>query len=166
MDRALLMLGWIATAGLLATAAVGYTVDGSHNFDLHLLTGLGAALLLLFSHCWIMFYLIGTGKAVKEAVAEHGLDAELVERTKELKNACYGALMLAMTLAMAAFIVGGGVATRVIPAWVHQALFFLALLVQLRALLKEHDALRRNRLLLAEVDGKVRQAQTAARTGL
>ncbi|MDX1503470.1 MAG: hypothetical protein R3325_14005 [Thermoanaerobaculia bacterium] len=162
MARALLLLGWLATAGLVATAAVGYLVDGSRYFDLHLLTGLGAALLLLFSHCWIMFFLIGTGKAIREAVAEHALDPELVERTKELKNACYPALMLAMGLAMTAFIVGGGVATQVIPAWVHQALFFLALLAQVRALLKEHGALGRNAELMAEVDRRLAAADGGA----
>ena len=37
--------------------------------------------------------------------------------------------MLAMGLVMAVFIIGGGVYTRLIPAWVHHGLFYLALLV-------------------------------------
>ena len=43
----------------------------------HLLLGLVACLLLLFSHSWVMFYLIGTGKAIKDAVNENQLETEL-----------------------------------------------------------------------------------------
>jgi hypothetical protein len=62
--------------------------------------------------------------------------------------------MLATGLAMATFIVGGGVATRVIPAWIHHLLFWLTLAVQLRALVRAGQVLERNRRLMLEVDRK------------
>ena len=128
MGRALLIVGWVATAGLVVTGAAGYLYSAdSGGLGTHLVLALGSSLLLLFSHCWIMFYLIGTGKAIREAVTENDLEPELIERTKEFKNRSYGWLMLAMGVAMAAFILGGGVYTRVIPAWVHHSLFYAAM---------------------------------------
>lgn len=157
MGRALLVVGWMATAGLLMTGVAGYLFSFEEgNIGPHLTFGLASSLLLLFSHCWIMFYLIGTGKAIKEAVAEHGLEQDLVEKTKEFKNRSYPILMLAMGLVMAVFILGGGVYTRFVPAWVHHGLFYLALLVQVRTLLIERQVLVENDLLMTSIDRRIR----------
>lgn len=153
MGRALLILGWLATLGLVATAALGFQVTREAGIGSHLLAALLSTLLILFSHSWIMFYLIGTGKAIKEAVAREGLAVELVEETKALKNRSYPWLMLAMVLAMATFILGGGVDTGALPAWLHQAMFFITLLVQLRTLWIEHLVLLDNKALMVRVHG-------------
>lgn len=153
MGRALLTVGAMATLGLAATGVLGYLVADVGSAGLHVLIALASCLLLLFSHCWIMFYLIGTGKAIKQAVADAGLSADLVEQTKTLKNRSYPSLMLAMVLAMATFILGGGVDTGAIPAWLHQAMFLITLFVQVRALWIEHLVLLENRALMRRVDG-------------
>ena len=54
MGRALLILGWLATAGLLATGLIGFQVSREDGIGLHLLVGLFSSLLILFSHSWIM----------------------------------------------------------------------------------------------------------------
>ena len=151
MGRALLTVGAMATVGLLATGVLGYLVADVGSAGLHLLIALATCLLLLFSHCWIMFYLIGTGKAIKQAVADAGLSPELVEETKALKNRSYPPLMLAIGLAMATFILGGGVDTGAIPAWVHQGMFLVTLVVQVRALWIEHLVLLDNTRLMGRV---------------
>jgi 4-hydroxybenzoate polyprenyltransferase len=161
MGRALLVVGWVATIGLLITGVAGYLFSFEEgNIGPHLTFGLASSLLLLFSHCWIMFYLIGTGKAIREAVAEHGLDQDLVERTKEFKNRSYPILMLAMGLVMAVFILGGGVYTRFVPAWLHHGLFYLALLVQVRTLLIERQVLVENDLLMTSIDRRIRSGMS------
>ncbi len=152
MGRALLTVGAMATLGLLVTGVLGYAVDDVDSAGLHVLIALASCLLLLFSHCWIMFYLIGTGKAVKQAVADYGLPLELVEETRQFKSRSYPALMLAMVLAMATFILGGGVDTGAIPAWIHQGMFLVTLAVQLRSLWIEQQVLDANARLLARVD--------------
>jgi len=152
MGRALLIVGWIATLGIVATAFLGYSLAAEQSVATHLLTALISCLLLLFSHCWIMFYLIGTGKAIKEAVASAGLSPDLIEKTKEYKNRSYPSLMLAMGLAMVTFILGGGVVTRVIPVWVHHGLFLATIAVQVRTLLIEGKVLVENEKLMSEVD--------------
>jgi 4-hydroxybenzoate polyprenyltransferase len=157
MGRALLVVGWMATAGLVATGVLGYLMKAPTDPGLprHVLLGLASALLLLFAHCWIMFYLIGTGRAIKDAVREHGLSPDLVEATKSYKNRSYPMLMLALGLAMATFILGGGVATGSVPNWIHHALFYATLLAQARALQLEGQVLVENERLMADVNRRL-----------
>lgn len=155
MGRALLILGWLATAGLLMTGLLGFQVSRETGVGTHLLAALFSSLMILFSHSWIMFYLIGTGKAVKTAVAEHGLDDGYAAQTIEFKNRCYPWLMTAMGAVMVAFILGGGVATRVIPPWIHSALFAIALGIQIRSLVLEGEVLLANDRLMREIDQRI-----------
>lgn len=155
MGRALLILGWLATAGLLATGLIGYQVSPENGVGLHLLVGLFSSLLILFSHSWIMFYLIGTGKAVKTAVTDYDLDAEYAVRTIDFKNRSYPWLMAAIGAVMATFIVGGGVATRVIPPWIHATLFAIALLTQVRTMVLESEVILANHRLMREVEHRI-----------
>jgi hypothetical protein len=155
MGLALLIVGWMSTLGFVATGIVGFGFIPQETYALHMLLGLSSAFLLLFSHCWIMFYLIGTGKAIKEAVADHDLGGDAVQLTKDFKNLSYPWMMLAMALAMATFIIGAGVHTQVIPAWVHSALYFVTIVAQLHTLRIEHQVLRRNRELMASVSQRI-----------
>ncbi|RPH57129.1 hypothetical protein EHM82_01990 [bacterium] len=157
MGRALLIVGAMATLGILASAVVGYTLAGSTdpNMPLHVLISLAASLLLLFSHCWIMFYLIGTGKAIKEAVHENSLEPALIEETKRFKNASYPWLMLAMGLVIATFVLGGGAATGAVPAWVHHALFIVTVGVQVYTLWVEYRVLTDNERLMADINRRL-----------
>jgi 4-hydroxybenzoate polyprenyltransferase len=150
----------MATAGLVVTGVLGYLLASPADAGLprHVLLGLASALLLLFAHCWIMFYLIGTGKAIKDAVKEHGLESDIVEATKSYKNRSYPMLMLALGLAMATFILGGGVATGAVPNWVHHVLFYSTLLAQARALQLEHRVLVENERLMADVNRRLAAA--------
>ncbi|HEX5760195.1 MAG TPA: hypothetical protein VF121_13475 [Thermoanaerobaculia bacterium] len=156
MGRALLVVGWMATLGFAGSAAVGYLLPRvEEGMRLHVLLGLASSLLLLFSHCWIMFYLIGTGRAIKDAVRTSGLPPELYERTKDFKNRSYPALMLALGLAMATFILGGGVYTGAVPLWVHHALFYATLAAQLWALRLEARVLAENDRLMGDINRRL-----------
>lgn len=155
MGRALIILGWISTIGFLSTGVIGWLAPGYTSIGLHILAALLTSLLLLFSHCWIMFYLIGTGKALRLAVEEHQLDQSIVEETKRFKNESYPWLMAAMGLAMATFILGGGVPTGAIPKWVHQGLFLATLTVQIKAVVVEQLVLTQNRRLIRQTENKI-----------
>lgn len=155
------MVGAFATLAFVATGVFGYMVGDTRSADQHVILGIGASVLLLFSHCWIMFYLIGTGTVLKEAVAEHGLPKEWIEKTKEFKNRSYPWLMAAMGLAMATFILGGGVETQVLPKWVHWGLFYLAVAAQLRALYLEFLVLLENERIMRAADRRVRASEAA-----
>jgi 4-hydroxybenzoate polyprenyltransferase len=167
MGRALLIVGAMATLGVIASAVLGYLLGGPSDNDMprHVLVGLASSLLLLFSHCWIMFYLIGTGKAIKDAVRENGLDSAIIEETKRFKNASYPSMMLAMALVMATFILGGGAATETLPSWVHHALFYAAVVVQVYALRIEQRVLGENERLMSDVDRRLTSAAAPAQAG-
>lgn len=168
MGRALLVVGAMATLGFIASAVIGYLLGGPQDgrLPLHVLVGLASCLLLLFSHCWIMFYLIGTGKAIKETVKESGLPADYVEATKRYKNQSYPWLLLAMGLAMATFILGGGAPVGSVPSWVHHALFWAALAAQVRTLAIEQRVLGENERLMADIDRRLaRGAEAEAPAG-
>jgi len=153
MGRALLIVGWLATAGLVATGVAGLSAgQSSESFSTHVLLALLAALLMLFSHCWIMFYLIGTGKAIKAAVAENDLEAAFIEKTKDFKNDSYPSLMLAMGLVMATFICGGAGFLGALPLWVHHLLALPTLVVQIWALVIEGRVLMANQRLMNGID--------------
>jgi hypothetical protein len=159
MSRALLVVGFLATLGFVATGAMGYRVAGDAAlFQAHLLVGLVSCLLLLFSHCWIIFFLIGTGKAIREAVAENGFETAIVARTKRFKAETFGWALLAMALAMAAFIIGGGVYTGAVPKVVHHVLFYLALAAQAWALARETRALLANDRLMGDLNRRLESA--------
>ncbi len=164
MGRALLMVGWVSTGGLLLTAFLGHRVGAQGAMGWHLLAALFSTLLVLFSHSWILFYLMGTGKAIKLAALEHDLHGDLAEQTREFKNRSSSWLMLAMMAVMATFIVGGGVATRVVPAWVHSSLFLATLAVQVWTLIIEGRVLADNERLMRSVDRQVRHAESGADT--
>jgi 4-hydroxybenzoate polyprenyltransferase len=164
MGRALLIVGALATVGLLATGILGYGIpEAFETRDLpnHIMLAVFSSILLLFSHCWILFYLIGTGKALKEAVAEHGLEQEIVEKTKHFKTRSNPWLMLAMMLAMATFVLGGGVATLAVPGWVHHLLFGLTAIAQVWALWVEFEVLTANEKLMNSVDRRLRRLAEA-----
>ena len=158
MGRSLLMVGAFATLALLATGVLGYMVVDSPTVDRHVVLGLGAGFLLLFSHSWIMFYLIGTGKVIKDAVAEYDLPQEWIDKTKEFKNRSYPWLMTAMGL----FILGGGVETQVLPKWIHWGLFYLTVAAQFKALYLEFLVLTENEKLMKLANRVVRERQEAA----
>ena len=158
MGRALLMVGWVATGGLLLTAVLGYRVGLPGAMGWHLLAALFSTLLLLFSHSWILFYLIGTGKAIKSTAKEHGLDDSLAAQTREFKNRSNSWLMLAMMAVMATFIVGGGVATTVLPPWSHATLFWVTLVIQVWTLVIEGRVIGDNERLMRLVDRQVEAA--------
>ena len=153
MGRALLIIGWLATAGMVAAGIVGYTAQRAHpSMTPHILLAFSCSLLILFSHCWIMFYLIGTGKAIREAIEEYSLSSKSLEDTKAFKNDSYPWLMAAMAVVIATFVLGGGAYAAALPSWFHHALFYLLLLIQGRTLTIEGRVLRANEKLMNDID--------------
>jgi MFS family permease len=163
MARSLLIVGVVATVGLVASGVIGFRMADRSGFELHLLVALVSSLLLLFSHCWILFYLVGTGRAIKDAVAENGLEPEIVAATRRFKGRSSGWAMLAMAFAIAVFVTGGGVFTDAVPTSVHHALFWVTLAVQVFALIREREVLDQNNRLMGDVDRRIAAAAAAAR---
>ena len=153
MGRALLIIGVVATLGFLATGILGYWITSPADAGMprHMLLALGSCLLMLFSHLWIFFYLIGTGRAIRQTIRELGLEPGLSAATTRFKL-CYPWLLAAMVGSVATFLLGGFVATKSLPVWTHPALFFATLALQAVSLWLEGRALAASEGLIGDVE--------------
>jgi hypothetical protein len=160
MGRSLLILGALATAGMAVAAVLGYGLDGPTDPAVsgHLLASLASTLMLVFSHSWILLYLLGTGRAVRDAVKEFQLEPEVIAASRALRRRSIPWLLLAALLAMATFLLGIAGVPGLVPLWVHHALFFATLAVQVLALWIEGRALSANEKLLTDIDHRIPSA--------
>lgn len=167
MGRALLIIGALATLGFLASGVYGYLLDGPADpgMQRHMLLALGACLGLVFSHCWILLYLIGTGRAIRRTVEETGLEERYVEEAGRLLWSAVPWALLAIGLAIGAFLLGGAAATGAVRLWAHHAVSGLALAFQAWVLWRERRALRSNQRLIDEIDRRLAGTAGAGRLG-
>jgi hypothetical protein len=103
MAPALVTLTALSILGISAAFVVGMRADPAST-SLHVLFGVFSTMLNLLAHSLMMFYLIGKGKAVREAVAESALDSSYVQRISRLRAPVFSRAPLAMALTMAAAI--------------------------------------------------------------
>jgi hypothetical protein len=149
MAPALLTSVCIAVAGLAFTAYVGLT--GS-DVSRHISFGFFSALITLLAHSMMMFYLIGKGKAVKDAMVEGNLTGDYYRRIAAARKPVFSVGTLAMAVTMVAAILGGGVDTGVLPPMVHATLAYGAILSNLAAIRIEIDALSQSSRIVDEVN--------------
>lgn len=158
LGRALLVIGLLAALGVVASAALGYAAPPESEIEQlqpHVLAALAAVLLLLFAHCWILFYLIGTGRALRQVVQEYGLDPALPKEAGRIQGEAVPWLLLAMGLALGTFLLGAGAAANALPPWAHHGLAWAALAAQLYALWTERRVLAAHEALIADVDRRI-----------
>src|ERR1700722_877109 len=133
MVQALLTTTLLSIVCLIGTAVTGFRTG--HPW--HFLSGIFATVLVTLAQSMTMFYFIGTGKQVKDLVAEQPVPngTEFVRRTKVFKAKVFPTALWAMLFTMATMILGGGVDTHVwwMPAWVHGVLAAASLYFNLKA---------------------------------
>ena len=163
MGRSLLLVGALATAGVAVAAGLGYGLKSPADAGMprHVVVALAATLALMFSHSWILIYLAGTGKVIRDAAREGGLGPAVLAESGRLRRICYPASLLAALLVLAAFLAGGAVATKAAEPWVHHLLFWIAIVVQAGALGLEGWGLAANERLLVDVDRRLAAASAA-----
>ncbi len=164
MERSMLIVGVLATLGVVASAALGYALAAPQDdaMQTHVLVALASTLLAVFSHSWILLYLIGTGRAVQEAIRREGLDPELSRRVRRRKPFAYPLALLAMAGMLAVFALGAAATASYVPVRHHHLAFYAALAVQAAALWTEARTLRENERLLLDVDGRLAGAASPA----
>jgi len=138
MAQALLTSVAVGIIGLVVTAIFGF---GRPDIERHIAFGFISTMVLLLSHSMMMFYLIGKGKAVKEAAAEGGLAGHYYRRVAVARKPVFSIGTLAMAVAMVAAILGASVDTGVLPPIVHATCAYGAIACNLAAIKVELDAL-------------------------
>src|SRR4051812_3661823 len=78
-------------------------------------------LITLFAHSMMMFYLIGKGKSVKDAMAEHHVEGDYHRRIAAARKPVFSIGTVAMAITMITAIAGASVDTGAlppsVPAW-------------------------------------------------
>jgi hypothetical protein len=100
----------------------------------------------------MMFYLIGKGKAVKDAMAEHGLAGDYYRRIAVARKPVFSIATFAMAATMVTAILGASVDTGVLPAVVHGMIAYGAVACNAAALKIEIDALSTSSRIVDEVN--------------
>jgi hypothetical protein len=102
---------FLALAGLVTTTVFGLRAT---DVSRHISFGIFSTLLTLFAHSMMMFYLIGKGKAVKDAMAEHSVTGDYYRRIAAARKPVFSIATLAMAATMITAIIGASVDTAMI----------------------------------------------------
>ena len=134
MSAALITTSVLSLAGLVVSFALGYRAITADEVLRHATLAIFVTLITLLAHSMTMFYLIGKGRAIRDAVTEGALTTDAVVRVAALRGPVFKLATVAMALTMATAIVGGGVDTGVIPGGFHAMLAVLAIAANVAAL--------------------------------
>jgi len=152
MAQALLSAIGIGLVGLIAAAVFG--LSGS-DVGRHISFGFFSTLVMLLAHSMMMFYLIGKGKAVKDAMAEHHVAGDYFKRIAAARKPVFSIGTLAMAVTMVAAILGASVDTGVLPAVIHGMIAYGAIACNLAAVKIEIDALIESARVVDEVNRQI-----------
>jgi hypothetical protein len=149
MAPALLTAVALGTLGLGATAVFGLL---GTDLSRHITIGIFSTMITLLAHSMMMFYLIGKGKAVKDAMAEGGLTGDYFRRIAIARKPVFSIGTVAMAVTMATAILGASVDTGVLPPIVHGMIAYAAITANLAAAKIEIDALGESSRVVGEVN--------------
>ena len=152
LAQALLTSVLIGLAGLVAAAVFGLQAT---DVARHISVGIFSTMITLLAHSMMMFYLIGKGKAVKDAMKEHSVAGDYYRRIAAARKPVFSIATLAMAVTMVAAIMGASVDTGVLPPAVHAAIAYGALLGNLAAIKIEITALLESSRIVAEVNRRL-----------
>ena len=152
MAQALLTAVFIGFVGLVTTTVLG--LRGS-DVSRHISYGIFSTLVTLLAHSMMMFYLIGKGKAVKDAMADHSVGGDYYRRIAAARKPVFSIGTLAMAAAMVTAILGASVDTGVLPSAVHAVFAYGAIVCNLAAAKIEIAALIASSRIVAEVNQRI-----------
>ena len=152
LAQALLTAVFIGFTGLVATAVLGLL---GTDISRHVSYGIFSTMITLLAHSMMMFYLIGKGKAVKDAMAEHQVTGDYYRRIAAARKPVFSIGTLAMAVTMTAAILGASVDTKVLPPIVHAMIAYGAIFCNLAAAKIEIGALLSSSRIVDEVNGLI-----------
>ena len=152
MAQALLTAVFVGLTGLVTTAVFG--LRGT-DISRHISFGIFSTMITLLAHSMMMFYLIGKGKAVKDAMAEHSVAGDYYRRIALARKPVFSIATLAMAVTMVTAIIGASVDTGVLPPMVHAMIAYGAIACNLAAAKIEIDALTAASRIVDEVNRQI-----------
>ena len=152
LAQALLTSVLIGLAGLVAAAVFGLQAT---DVARHISVGIFSTMVTLLAHSMMMFYLIGKGKAVKDAMKEHSVAGDYYRRIAAARKPVFSIATLAMAVTMVAAIMGASVDTGVLPPIVHAMIAYGAIACNVAALTIEISALSASSGIVDEVNRQI-----------
>jgi len=152
LAQALLTGVVVGLVGLVATAVLGLS---GGDVARHISYGFFSTMITLLAHSMMMFYLIGKGKAVKDAMTEHQVTGDYYRRIAAARKPVFSIAALAMAVTMTAAVLGASVDTRVLPPVVHAMIAYGAIACNLAAVRIEIAALVASSRIVDEVNGLI-----------
>jgi hypothetical protein len=152
MAAALLTAAFLSVAGLAASLVLGLIANDTAGLLRHTTASIFATMLTLLTHSMMMFYFIGKGKAIREAVTENNLSREFVVEISRARKPVFSIATFAMLLTITAGLVGGGVDVGSLPAGLHQVLAWSAVAANVAAVRIEMRAMATGSRIVAEID--------------
>jgi hypothetical protein len=152
LAQALLSALFLGLAGLVYTAVLG--LRGS-EISRHITFGFFSAMVTLLAHSMMMFYLIGKGKAIKDAMAEYHVAGDYYARISAARKPVFSIATLAMIVTIVAAIMGASVDTGVLPPMVHAMIAYGAIAANAAAVKVEIDALTASARVVDEVNHQI-----------
>jgi hypothetical protein len=149
MAQALLTAVGIGLTGLVATAFFGLV---GNDVARHISFGIFSTLITLLAHSMMMFYLIGKGKAVKDAMAEGHLTGDQYRRIAAVRKPVFSIGTFAMAVTIVTALLGASVDTGMLPPLVHALIAYGAIACNLAAAKIEIDALSASGRIVDEVN--------------
>ena len=149
MAQALLTAVGIGFIGLVSTALVGLI---GNDIARHISFGIFSTMITLLAHSMMMFYLIGKGKAVKDAMAEGQLNGDHYRRIAAVRKPVFSIATFAMAAAIVAALMGASVDTGMLPPMVHALIAYGAIVFNLAAIKVEFDAISHSGRIVDEVN--------------
>jgi hypothetical protein len=122
------------------------------NIARHISYGIFTTMVTLLAHSMMMFYLIGKGKAVKDAMTEHQVTGDYYRRIAAARKPVFSIGTLAMGATMVTAILGASVDTGVLRPIVHGMISYGAIACNLAAVKIEVDALLASARIVDEVN--------------
>ena len=153
MVLALLTSALVSIVCFIITLLMGFMVVKT-TLAQHVLFGFFTTFLVTLTQSMTMFYFIGTGKQVKDLVANLPTGPQFVQRTKVFKMKVFPPSLWAMLFTMATMIIGGGVHTHVAwtPPLLHALLAAVSLYYNIVAFWQEAKYMLEQNMLMEELD--------------
>ena len=137
---------------MIVSAILGLRAGDAASISRHISLGIFATLVTLLAHSMMMFYLIGKGKAVKDAMAEGQLSGDHARRIALARKPVFSIGTAAMAVTIVAALLGASVDTGVLPPMVHATIAWGAIACNLAAAKIEIDALTTSSRVVDEVN--------------
>ncbi|REK15808.1 MAG: hypothetical protein DWQ37_08295 [Planctomycetota bacterium] len=115
MTRIFVSLAWFAMVMMVATAAIGLSIDKLHTdhspemlrwATVHRLAGVATALAVVLVNSIVVTYFIGTSRWCREASEAYGLDPELLVRANRIKRRTFPWAVMGMLAVVGVIALG------------------------------------------------------------